>query len=345
MNTQDNNSVLLKFLLHLHPPRIPKSSARFTYTYGLGGLTIFSFLVTVVTGLVLLFHYSPTPAAAYTSMQQITTIVPYGWYIRNLHFWAAQLLVIAAVLHLIRIVLSGGYLRGRAFNYVVGIVLLFLIFLVDFTGFPLRWDAESHWALIVGTNLVKAIPIIGNSLHQFVVGGANISNVTLLRFYGWHIFGLPFMMTLLIGYHFYRIRKDGGISRDASVRHSDTISREQLLVKEGQFLLIIIILLTGFSALVTPHLGKSAEINPILSDVQAPWIFLGIQFLLRYLPPEIAGIGIPSLMILFWITLPYIDSNDEVQAIYFSSKRRIFWLSFLCSVGVIAGTMIIESLT
>jgi quinol-cytochrome oxidoreductase complex cytochrome b subunit len=161
MSKNTSQSVLLKFLLHLHPPRIPADSAKFTYTFGLGGLTLFAFFVTLISGIVLLFLYSPTPETAHQSLQQIATVTPYGWYLRNLHFWAAQVMVIAAVLHMLRVVLTGGYLNGRAFNWVIGVILLIFVFLMDFTGFPLRWDAESHWALVVGTNLLKTIPMVG----------------------------------------------------------------------------------------------------------------------------------------------------------------------------------------
>lgn len=342
MSKSNTNSVLLKFLLHLHPPRIPESSAKFSYTFGLGGLAIFSFLLTIITGIILLFQYSPTPESAHASMEQIATVIPYGWYVRNLHFWSAQVLVIAAVLHMLRIVLTGGYLKGRSFNFQIGLILLVLLFITDFTGFPLRWDAESHWALVVGTNLIKTIPVIGAGLYRFIVGGVEITGTTLLRFYSWHIFGLPFIASILIVYHIYRIRKDGGISRNQSDSRPATITREQLVKKEILFMLGATVALILLSVIWTPHLGLSVESSPSLTEVQAPWIFLGIQFLLRYLPPVIAGIGIPLAFLIFWAAMPYLDNQDDLQGIWAPEPRRRFWLTFVLTLVFIGGTMVAE---
>lgn len=342
MSKSSNNSVILKFLLHLHPPRIPASSAKFSYTFGLGGLTVFSFLLTTITGIILLFQYSPTPESAHVSMEQITTVIPYGWYIRNLHFWSAQVLVIAAVLHMLRIVLTGGYLKGRSFNFQIGLILLVLLFITDFTGFPLRWDAESHWALVVGTNLIKTIPVIGAGLYQFIVGSTEITGTTLLRFYGWHIFGLPFIATILIVYHIYRIRKDGGISRKKGDSVPATITKEQLVKKEVLLMLTALAGVILLSVFWTPHLGLSVDTSPPLAEVQAPWIFLGIQFLLRYLPPVIAGIVIPMAILLFWAAIPYLDKQDDLQGIWSPEPRKRFWLTFVLTLAFICSTMLAE---
>jgi len=344
MPNNKNQSVLLKFLLHLHPPRIQAESAKFTYTFGLGGLTLFAFFITLISGIVLLFLYSPTPETAHQSLQQIATVTPYGWYLRNLHFWAAQVMVIAAVLHMLRVVLTGGYLKGRAFNWVIGVILLIFIFLMDFTGFPLRWDSESHWALVVGTNLLKTIPVVGESAYQFVVGGSDIGQHTLLRFYGWHIFGLPFISTLFIVYHVYRVRKDGGISRRDASRRSETISRETLLGKEAIFMLLAGSGLILLSVIFTPHLGASAQSNPAVDAVQAPWIFLGIQFLLRYISPFLAGIVIPFTVLTYWFALPYLEKQTGEQGLWAPRTRRIYWLPFSASLIIIATTMIAEIL-
>jgi quinol-cytochrome oxidoreductase complex cytochrome b subunit len=342
MSKNTSQSVLLKFLLHLHPPRIPADSAKFTYTFGLGGLTLFAFFVTLISGIVLLFLYSPTPETAHQSLEQIATVTPYGWYLRNLHFWAAQVMVIAAVLHMLRVVLTGGYLNGRAFNWVIGVILLIFVFLMDFTGFPLRWDAESHWALVVGTNLLKTIPMVGQSAYQFVVGGPDIGHHTLLRFYGWHIFGLPFIATLFIVYHVYRVRKDGGISRKSDSRRAETISRETLLGKEAIYMLLAGSGLILISVIFTPHLGASARSNPAVDAVQAPWIFLGIQFLLRYISPFMAGIVIPFAVLAYWFALPYLETQAGEQGIWAPRNRRIFWLPFSASLGIIATLMLAE---
>lgn len=337
-------SVGLKFLLHLHPPTIPAESAKFTYTFGLGGLALFSFLVTAVTGIVLLFFYTPTPEAAHASMEHIRSVLPYGWYFRNLHFWAAQVMVVAVVLHMIRIVLTGGYLRGRRFNWLIGLSLLVFTLLMDFTGFPLRWDAGTHWALVVGTHLIQNFPVMGARLYRLMVGGTEVSGVTLLRFYTWHSFGLPFLAGLFMTYHIFRVRKDGGISARPADAPPPRIHREILLGKEIIFALIAVCVLSLLAVLFSAHLGEPAAQGVQLPDAEAPWIFLGIQFLLRHLPPVVAGFIIPFGFLLFWSLLPMMDTHYSEQGIWLARSRKIYWGLFLTSVGILVVATLAEKI-
>lgn len=334
MTGKRKKSALFNFLLHLHPPRIPASSARFAYTFGLGGLAALSFFITLFTGILLLFVYTPNAATANESLHYIATVLPFGWYVRNLHYWAAQVMVVAVVLHMLRIVLTGGYLRGRRFNWLIGILLLLLTLLMDFTGFPLRWDQESHWALVVATHLLHFIPFIGDSLYALVVGGPDVGGVTLLRLYSWHIFALPFIGFFVAIYHFWRVRKDGGISF-ASAHPQTFISRDDLIIKEIKFILIVSILMILLSVAVDPFLGISAEETLVLDSVNAPWIFLWIQFLLRYLSPFIAGILIPAGVLIYWSLLPYMEREQETLGQLAPATRRNFWVPFVLSLFVI----------
>ena len=141
------------FLHHLHPPTIPAAQARWRYTLGTGGLAIFLFLVLLVTGILEMFYYIPTPDRATISIQTIAHFVPYGGLIRNLHYWGAQALVMVLFIHVLRITLTGAYKQPRRFNYLLGVSLLVLTVALDFTGYILRWDQGTSWALVVGTNL------------------------------------------------------------------------------------------------------------------------------------------------------------------------------------------------
>ncbi len=144
------------FFAHLHPPTLPQREAGIGYTWGLGGISLALFLILVVTGLLEMFFYTPTTAEAYQSVKLIANAAPYGWLLRNMHFWAAQGMVVTVTLHALRVVLSGGY-KKRRFNYLLGLSLLFLTLLVDFTGYVLRWDDEGIWALTVGTNVIRSV--------------------------------------------------------------------------------------------------------------------------------------------------------------------------------------------
>jgi quinol-cytochrome oxidoreductase complex cytochrome b subunit len=137
------------FFHHLHPPTIPRREARFRYTFGLGGVAVFLFAVLVATGLLEMFYYVPSLERANASVQMLTFLVPYGWLVRGVHYWAAQGLVVIAVLHLLRVVLTGAYKSPRRFNWLLGVSLLVLVVLLDFTGYVLRWDSDIEWALLV----------------------------------------------------------------------------------------------------------------------------------------------------------------------------------------------------
>ncbi len=236
------------FVYHLHPPRIPRAQSRFWYTLGTGGLAVFLSLILLVTGLLEMFYYVPTPGQAAVSVSIIKTLVPYGNLVRNLHFWSAQFLVIVMSLHLLRVVLTGAYAPPRRFNYLLGLGLLVLILLLDFTGYVLRWDEGVHWALVVGTNLLKTIPLIGDGLYRFVMGGSGPGAATLIRFYAWHIFGLTLAVILLVTWHAFRVRRDGGIASPPPelsqnpqwITRFDLVRREVLAMVIGIILLLLV---------------------------------------------------------------------------------------------------------
>lgn len=143
------------FFGHLHPPHIPQREGSLRYTWGMGGISIAFFLILVVTGVLEMFLYSPTTTTAYDSIKLIQYVAPYGWLLRNMHYWAAQGMVISVTIHMARVIFSGGY-KKRRFNYLLGTLLLVLTFFADFTGFVLRWDDAGVWALTVGTNLIRS---------------------------------------------------------------------------------------------------------------------------------------------------------------------------------------------
>ncbi|MBK8935550.1 MAG: cytochrome bc complex cytochrome b subunit [Chloroflexi bacterium] len=200
------------FFEHLHPPTIPAREARFRYTFGLGGMSMLLFLSLVVTGVPLMFAYVPTAVAAGETIRAITYVAPYGWLLRNLHYWAAVLLVGTGSLHLLRVALSGSYKPPRRLNWLLGLLALLLSLLLSFSGYVLRWDVDTFGALTVGVNIVRQTPLIGNWLYELLVGGPYISDATVVRFYTWHTLGLSVPVLLLLGWHAFRVRRDGGIS-------------------------------------------------------------------------------------------------------------------------------------
>ena len=203
-------------LYHLHPVKMKRHGLKLTYTFCLGGLSFFLFILLTITGIFLMFFYRPmaelSSAQAYTDMQNIRTSVFFGDLVRNLHRWGAHLMVLSVTLHMARVFYTGAYKPPREFNWVVGVVLLFLTLGLSFTGYLLPWDQLAIWAVTVGTSLAGYSPFIAKQANFLLLGGVVVGPETLLRWYVLHVLALPFVLVLFLAVHFWRIRKDGGIS-------------------------------------------------------------------------------------------------------------------------------------
>ncbi len=203
-------------LYHLHPVKLKRHGLKLTYTFCLGGLSFFLFILLTVTGIFLMFFYRPVAvlggAQAYTDMQNIRTSVFFGDLVRNLHRWGAHLMVLTVTLHMARVFYTGAYKPPREFNWVVGVILLFLTLGLSFTGYLLPWDQLAIWAVTVGTSLAGYSPFIAKQANFLLLGGAVVGPETLLRWYVLHVLALPFVLVIFLSVHFWRIRKDGGIS-------------------------------------------------------------------------------------------------------------------------------------
>ena len=316
------------FLHHLHPPTIPAPQARWRYTLGTGGLAVFLFLVLLVTGILEMFYYIPLPDQATISIQTIAHLVPYGGLIRNLHYWGAQALVIVLFIHLLRITMTGAYKQPRRFNYLLGLTLLLLTLALDFTGYILRWDQGTSWALVVGTNLIKTIPSIGNQLYEFAIGGVQLGSAALIRFYSWHTFGLTLAMIIAVIWHIFRIRRDGGIAvPPPALRQSDErISRFELVRREMLLMTvaaIVLVLLSIFWPAPITHPLTNAAAD--LSNARAPWFFLWVQQLLKLGDPFLLGVVVPLIILAILILIPYIfpKPSDSELGRWFPKGGRV----------------------
>jgi menaquinol-cytochrome c reductase cytochrome b subunit len=334
------------FFYHLHPPTIPKEQARFRYTFGLGGLAVFLFTIVLITGALLLFYYVPSVEEANASVQILTYHVPLGWLIRNLHYWGTQALIVVAVLHLLRVALTGGFRIPRRFNWLLGLGLLLILLGLDFTGYVLRWDVDVGWALLVGTNLLREIPIIGQDLYRLAVGSTTIADGTVLRFYGWHVFGLILPAVILFGWHLFRVRRDGGISapKPKPGKAPDRIKRGILIRREviaalvaGGFLLLL-------ATFFNPGLESVFDPAQPVGEAYAPWFFLWVQELLRWGDPLWMGVLVPIGLFLLVTLLPYAFDRGEEGGHWFPKDGRlaqalalgcILLVSFLTLIGAL----------
>ena len=223
--------VLTNFFLHLHPVSLRKSGLELKFTWCMGGVTFFLFLVETFTGVLLMFYYRPTLEHAYNDMLNLRDVTTLG-IMRELHRWGGHAMVITIWLHMFRVFLTGSYKPPREFNWVIGVILLVLTLLLSFTGYLLPWDQLAIWAITVGTNMARATPFLGaegpgsallvigdvplihsgSDARYLLLAGRNVGEGALLRFYVLHCVALPLVAAILMAIHFWRIRKDGNIS-------------------------------------------------------------------------------------------------------------------------------------
>ncbi len=224
-------AVLSNVFLHLHPAKINRDSVRYTFTWGMGGITFYLFLLLTLTGVLLMFYYHPDKANAFRDILYIKNDVPFGNLLRNMHRWAAHSMIITVWMHQLRVFMTGSYKPPREFNWNIGVILLLVTMLLSFTGYLLPDDQLGFWAVTVGTNMARATPLIGhegplgpeigatafNDIRFAMLGGSIVDANALLRAYIWHCVGLPLVGGTFMIVHFWRIRKDGSISGPAPV--------------------------------------------------------------------------------------------------------------------------------
>ena len=204
--------VMNNVLYHLHPVKVKRHGVKLSYTLCLGGLSFFLFILLTITGIFLMFYYTPTAELAYHDIQALSTSVAFGSLVRNMHRWGAHLMVLSVFLHMSRVFYHGAYKPPREFNWVVGVILLLLTLLLSFSGYLLPWDQLALWAVTVGTNMAGYVPVMGAQVKFALLAGVEVSASTLLRFYVLHVLAFPFIIVLFMAVHFWRVRKDGGIS-------------------------------------------------------------------------------------------------------------------------------------
>ena len=327
--------VMDSLILHIHPAKVEVTSLKWTYTWGLGGLAALLMMILGLTGMVLLNNYTPAAPQAYLDILKLNSNVWFGELIRNLHHWSANLLIVVTVLHLIRVFVTGSYRPPRELNWLIGVAMLLLVLAANFTGYLLPWDQLAYWAITVGTSIVSYVPLIGQWIGRLVLGGTEVGANTLLNFYSMHISFIPLAIFGLMSYHFWRVRKDGGLTVPKSSKQTEdpsTISGQapkpervttipHLVHRELISAIGWTAVLLLFAMLVPAPLEGIAD--PALSPnpAKAPWYFMGLQELLLHFHPLVGAIILPSLAIIGIFMLPFFDLNPKSVGVYFRSQR------------------------
>ncbi len=280
---------------HLAPPHRP------SLWYYLGGVTLFLFSLQVTTGFLLLLYYRPTPEGAYESVQFIMTQVRFGWLIRSIHAWSANLLILSAFVHMFVIYFRRSYRKPRETTWLTGFFLLVLTMGSGFSGYLLPWNELAFFATKVGTRLAGAIPGIGHFLLTYLRGGEEVTGDTLTRFFGFHVAVLPLGILLLLAVHLKRWLKKSFFFN--------------LTLRDGIAWLLALSLLTALIAIFPWELGRKADpFAPAPAGIKPEWYFLFLFQTLKYIPSrvlflegEVAGILAFILGGLFWMLVPYLE--------------------------------------
>ena len=314
-------------LLHLHPKMVPEEALALERTLGLGGMALVLFLVLIATGALLLFSYEPSTERAYASVASIQEEVPFGAFVRGIHHWAGNFLLVVAFLHLLRVFFTGAFLPPRRFNWGLGLGMLLIVMASDFTGYLLPWDQLAYWAVTIGTGMLQYVPLVGDALQRMARGGDEVGPKTLSLFFVLHIALLPILLFLLTGFHFWLVRKAGGVmlpgaaSRGGAPRPTLVPVRPNLVVREGVAALVLLAALLAIAAVASAPLEEQANPGMSPNPAKAPWYFMGIQELLVHLHPSFAVVVVPLLVAAFLAGLPFVRYGEAPTGSWFHSER------------------------
>ena len=297
-------------ILHARPVGVPLSVLKYTHTFGLGGMALVLILMLMGTGLLMIFVYDPSPERAYQSVLYMQEQILFGRLIRGVHYWSANLLIAVAVLHMLRVFLTGAIHAPRQSNWLIGLGLLFLILVSGFTGYLLPWDQIAYWAITICTEMLAYVPGIGEALQETILGGEAIGPATVINFYAVHTTVVPMLLVVLMIWHFWKIRIVGGVvvprnsDNDPEAETDYARFKPDLLVREIAVALILIAFVLVVSIFFQAPLGEPANPGISPNPAKAPWYFLGFQELLLHFHPLFAVFVIPLLVAI--ATLPKI---------------------------------------
>jgi quinol-cytochrome oxidoreductase complex cytochrome b subunit len=365
-NLERAQIAISSFFLHFQPAKVNRRALKFRTTLGLGLISLYLFLILIATGVLLMFYYVPATDYAYQNMKDLEFVVTAGQVLRNMHRWAAHLMVFCVIMHLCRVFYTAAYKPPREFNWVLGVFLFLLTLSLSFTGYLLPWDQLAFWAITVGTNIAGYAPVIGKKLQFLFLGGHVVGESALIRFYVLHVILLPGVATLLIAVHVWRVRKDGGLAapgdpeiareelpaaqlstaktyglmelargttpmvgikpEDEVFTWPNLVFREMLLFMATTA--VVLLLAICFNAPLEEIANPVHPPNP----AKAPWYFLGLQELVSY-SALWGGVIVPALIVFALLLLPYLDRRRKGVGVWFSGERKLALTLFTISLA------------
>jgi ubiquinol-cytochrome c reductase cytochrome b subunit len=334
------------FLLHIKPTYYHESVTKWNHTFRLGLLSTYLFFFELITGLLLMIWYAPSPERAYVDMIRLLSNVPFGQFLRDLHRLGAEAMVAIVTLHMVRTYLTGSYKAPRQFTWFTGVILLVLTLFLSFSGYLLPWDQLAFWAVTIGTSMAEAVPpaVVGETVNLLARGAPDIGANGLLRFYLLHVIFLPLLLILFFFVHYYKVVHFGiSLPADEEEVGEDTANRvpadkrvyflPDVLVDELSFLTAfttLSIFLTVFFFQAPLENIANPQSTPL--HTVAPWYFYWLQGLLKVADKFIAGVLVPGVLLVLLMAIPYLDMNPSRRA----RDRRVAIVS-----GIVAGVLMI----
>ncbi|MGD9054335.1 MAG: cytochrome b N-terminal domain-containing protein [Desulfobacterales bacterium] len=342
-------------ILHFRPRNVQQRTLRFTLTWGLGGMAVVLVGMLFATGLMLKFVYQPVPDRAYESIIHLQNNVLFGQLIRNVHHWSGNILLIIVFLHLLRVFFTGAFHPPRQFNWIIGLVMFLAVLTSNITGYLLPWDQLAFWAITICTGMLEYVPGIGEWLQKLIRGGNEIGPATISIFFAIHTAIIPACLLVLMPWHFWRVRKAGGLviprrpGEEQGSENEKVSTIPNLILREIVVALVLIAFIMAISVIFNAPL--EAKANPGLSPnpTKAPWYFAGIQELLLHFHPLFALFIIPVFMLIALVSIPYLNYRTDTAGVWFASHRgrRMTAAAALTAViitpiGIIADEFVID---
>lgn len=355
-NLERSQAMVSSFLLHVQPAKVNRHSLRASYSLGLGLISLYLFFILIGTGVLLMFYYVPSTTQAYDRMKDLQFVVSAGLVVRNMHRWAAHMMVLFVMLHMCRVFYTGAYKHPREFNWVIGVLLFLTTLGLSFTGYLLPWDQLAFWAITVGTNIAGYAPVIGPKLKYLMLGGNVVGQEALTRFYALHVIVLPAAAGLMVAVHLWRVRKDGGLSRPGESGDivetiplgrlptnksyglmelargttpqvgldpdEEVFSWPHLIFREMLLFLLVIAVVLFLAVFWNAPLEEVANTIHPPNPAKAPWYFLGLQELVSY-SAFWGGVVVPALLVTALALLPYLDRKRHGTGRWFARERTV----------------------
>lgn len=319
------------------------------FWYGIGGITLFLYVIQVITGILLLLYYRPSAESAYESVEFIMTSVRYGWLIRSIHSWGANLMIFFLFVHMFSTFFMKAYRKPREMTWMSGVALLILALAFGFSGYLLPWNKLSYFATKVGTEIAAVVPVIGKHILMFLRGGEDVSGATLTRFFGFHVALLPTITFLILGVHLLFVQAQGmsvppSLSAEYEKNPKSMRFFPDFILRDAVGWLAVLGLLGILAAVFPWELGEKADpFSPAPQGIKPEWFFVFMFQTLKYIPGRILSLNGEALAIfafgfgaLFWFLVPFLDrrAQKNLSSSFFTAIGIILVLYILAMTGI-----------